>query len=175
MDPDAGDRSLSRTRHADHFLTRLDRLASAEVELALRLYREPTLLRAILGAVALPESAERVAIALSEAAVGPYLVVTRTVQLWERSQVQEVLWLALRSATLTPLTSANSPRAVSKMPSATSRAKRRFFCRHFALGCASGRSPERGAGARVAARERRALHDDGRVPARGGRLEVTRS
>jgi len=68
---------VNHTGHAHHFLSRLDRLASAEVELALQLYREPALLRAVLAAVALPESAERVAIALGEAAVGPYLVVTR--------------------------------------------------------------------------------------------------
>lgn len=68
---------MSSTGHAEHFLSRLDRLASAEVELALQLYRDPALLRAVLGAVELPELAERVAIALGEAAVGPYLVVTR--------------------------------------------------------------------------------------------------
>ncbi len=63
--------------HADHFLSRLDRLASTEVELALQLYRDPALLRAVLAAVALPQAAERVALALGDASVGPYLVVTR--------------------------------------------------------------------------------------------------
>ena len=63
--------------HADHFLSRLDRLASAEVELALQLYRDPELLRSILNAVQLPGAAERVAIALGEVDAGPHLVVTR--------------------------------------------------------------------------------------------------
>ena len=63
--------------HADHFLSRLDRLASAEVELALQLYRDPHLLRAVLNAMSLPEAAERVAVALADAARGPHIVVTR--------------------------------------------------------------------------------------------------
>jgi hypothetical protein len=57
--------------HAEHFLSRLDRLASAEVELALQLYRDPELLRAVLNAVELPDAAERVAIALGERGCGP--------------------------------------------------------------------------------------------------------
>jgi hypothetical protein len=63
--------------HAEHFLSRLDRLASAEVELALELYRDPGLLRAVLQVVKLPDAAERVAISLDDSAAGPYLVVTR--------------------------------------------------------------------------------------------------
>lgn len=63
--------------HADHFLSRLDRLASAEVELALQLYRDPELLRAVLNAVQLPDGAERVAIALGEVDASPHIVVTR--------------------------------------------------------------------------------------------------
>jgi SEC-C motif len=62
---------------AEHFLRRLDRLAGPEVELALGLYRDPGLLRSVLGALPLPESAERVAISLDDAARGPFLIVTR--------------------------------------------------------------------------------------------------
>lgn len=35
-------------RHAEHFLSRLDRLNTREVDLALSLYRDPDLLRAVL-------------------------------------------------------------------------------------------------------------------------------
>jgi hypothetical protein len=63
--------------HAEHFLRRLDRLAGPEVELALGLYRDPDLLRSVLGEVSLPESAQRVAISLDDPALGPFLVVTR--------------------------------------------------------------------------------------------------
>lgn len=63
--------------HAEHFLSRLDRLASAEVELALQLYQDHELLRSVLAEVTLPEGAERVALALGDVAHGPYIVVTR--------------------------------------------------------------------------------------------------
>lgn len=63
--------------HADHFLSRLDRLATVEVELALQLYRDPDLLRAVLNAIDLPDTAERVALALGVVNGGPHLVVTR--------------------------------------------------------------------------------------------------
>lgn len=63
--------------HAEHFLTRLDRLAGAEIELALGLYRDPVLLRSIVAAVTLPEDAERLAISLDDPESGPFLVVTR--------------------------------------------------------------------------------------------------
>jgi SEC-C motif len=65
-------------RHAEHFLTRLDRLDTREVDLALSLYRDPDLLRAVLEQVSLPESAERVAISLGDPVRGPFIVVTRS-------------------------------------------------------------------------------------------------
>jgi SEC-C motif len=64
-------------RHAEHFLTRLDRLDTREVDLALSLYRDPDLLRAVLEQVSLPESAMRVAISLGDPVSGPFIVVTR--------------------------------------------------------------------------------------------------
>ena len=64
-------------RHAEHFLSRLDRLAGSEVETALELYRDPDLLRLVLAEVALPEAASRVAVSLADPVEGPFLVVTR--------------------------------------------------------------------------------------------------
>ncbi|XYH97115.1 YecA family protein [Sorangium sp. So ce1128] len=65
-------------QHAEHFLSRLDRLPRSEVDLALELYRDPELLRAVLDAVTLPERVERVAISLDDPMQGPFLVVTRS-------------------------------------------------------------------------------------------------
>lgn len=63
--------------HADHFLTRLDRLAGGDVELALELYRDPELLRTIVTSSGLTDNAERLAISLDDPEEGPFLVVTR--------------------------------------------------------------------------------------------------
>lgn len=62
---------------AEHFLSRLDRLAGPEVDIALGLYRDPQMLRAVLGMVSLPESAGRVALSLNDPSLGPFLIVTR--------------------------------------------------------------------------------------------------
>jgi Phage integrase family len=64
-------------QHAEHFLSRLDRLPRSEVDLALELYRDPELLRAVLDAATLPERTERVAISIDDPVEGPFLVVTR--------------------------------------------------------------------------------------------------
>jgi hypothetical protein len=64
-------------QHAEHFLSRLDRLPRSEVDLALELYRDPELLRAVLNAAELPEQVERVAISIDHAVEGPFLIVTR--------------------------------------------------------------------------------------------------
>jgi len=64
-------------QHAEHFLTRLDRLVGSEADLALDLYRDPELLRAVVDAASPPEGCERLAISLEDAATGPFLVVTR--------------------------------------------------------------------------------------------------
>jgi hypothetical protein len=65
-------------QHAEHFLSRLDRLLPSEVDLALELYRDPELLRAVLDATTLPERVERVAISIDDPTQGPFLVVTRS-------------------------------------------------------------------------------------------------
>ena len=64
-------------QHAEHFLSRLDRLTGSEVDVALELYRDPDLLRAVLASVSLPEASERVAISLVDPVLGPFIVVTR--------------------------------------------------------------------------------------------------
>jgi SEC-C motif len=64
-------------QHAEHFLSRLDRLPRSEVDLALELYRDPDLLRAVLDAATLPERVERVAVSIDDPGQGPFLVVTR--------------------------------------------------------------------------------------------------
>ncbi len=63
--------------HAHHFLSRLDRVSQDHVELALSLYNDPDLLRAVMAESRAPESAERIAISLSHPVEGPFLVVTR--------------------------------------------------------------------------------------------------
>lgn len=63
--------------HAEHFLSRLERLSTTEVDLALQLYRDPALLRSILASVQVPEQIARVAISLADPALGPFLVITR--------------------------------------------------------------------------------------------------
>ena len=73
----AHDTNGQMQEHAEHFLSRLDRLAGPEVELALGLYRDPDLLRSILGAVNLPDGATRVAVSLADPAQGPFIIVTR--------------------------------------------------------------------------------------------------
>jgi hypothetical protein len=65
-------------QHAEHFLSRLDRLPRSEVDLALELYRDPELLRAVLDAATQPERVERVAISIDDSVEGPFLVVTRS-------------------------------------------------------------------------------------------------
>jgi len=63
--------------HAHHFLSRLDRVARAHVEVALMLYRDDDLLRFILDRARLPEGVDRVALSLDDATRGPFLIVTR--------------------------------------------------------------------------------------------------
>jgi hypothetical protein len=64
-------------QHTEPFLSRLDRLVAAEVDVALGLYRDTGLVQTILASVKLPEAAERVAISLADPSDGPFLVVTR--------------------------------------------------------------------------------------------------
>jgi hypothetical protein len=64
-------------QHAEHFLSRLDRLPRSEVDLALDLYRDPELVRRVLGEASLPEQAGRVAISIDDPTLGPFIIVTR--------------------------------------------------------------------------------------------------
>src|SRR5262249_34682684 len=66
-----------RMPHQHHFLSRLDRVSTAHVELALTLYRDHELVRYLLGRLSLPEGAARVAISLQDPVRGPFIVVTR--------------------------------------------------------------------------------------------------
>src|SRR5262245_467345 len=63
--------------HAHHFLSRLDRLSRAHVDLALALYRDDERLRYLLEQVRIPEGAERVAVSLDHPSEGPFVLVTR--------------------------------------------------------------------------------------------------
>jgi hypothetical protein len=66
--------------HAEHFLSRLLRLTDDEVKLALALYHDSEWVQTILASAGLPDSAERVALSLSDADSqrGPFMVVTRS-------------------------------------------------------------------------------------------------
>ncbi len=68
---------MSFTTHAEHFLSRIDRLGAQHAELALGLYRDHELVRYILGHQALSDHVERVAISLADGDRGPYVIVTR--------------------------------------------------------------------------------------------------
>ncbi len=68
---------MASTNHAEHFLTRIDRLNTPQAELALALYRDDELLKFVLGLANVPASVDRVAIALGESDTGPYVIVTR--------------------------------------------------------------------------------------------------
>ncbi len=63
--------------HQHHFLSRLDRIAAPQVELALDLYRDHQLLHFLLDKARIPEGAPRVALSLSHPERGPFLIVTR--------------------------------------------------------------------------------------------------
>jgi SEC-C motif len=63
--------------HAHHFLSRLDRVSQEHVELALSLYNDPEMLRAVMAEARAPETAERIAISLDHPVEGPFLMVTR--------------------------------------------------------------------------------------------------
>ena len=63
--------------HDVHFLERLERLSTPETELALSLYQDPLLIRALLEQIRLPESAARVALSLGDGERGPFVVVAR--------------------------------------------------------------------------------------------------
>lgn len=60
-----------------HFLVRLERLGREHVELALGLYYDRRLVEHVLGVAGLPDDAERVALCLGEADVGPHVIVAR--------------------------------------------------------------------------------------------------
>ena len=63
--------------HAHHFLSRLDRVSTEHVELALSLYNDVPLLRYVLDVARIGDGVARVALALAHGEAPPYLVVTR--------------------------------------------------------------------------------------------------
>lgn len=63
--------------HDAHFLQRIDRLATEYAEFALGLYQNPSLVRYLLEQLELGDSADSVALALSDERLGPYVVVAR--------------------------------------------------------------------------------------------------
>ena len=63
--------------HATHFLSRLERVSDEHVALAMTLYRDPELVKAVLQRAAAPERAERVALALEDGPGSPHLVLGR--------------------------------------------------------------------------------------------------
>lgn len=69
--------ALAVVGHDHHFLSRLDRVSTEHVELALGLYRDADLVSHILHHSAVPEGAPRVAISLSYTDGGPFVVVNR--------------------------------------------------------------------------------------------------
>ncbi|HSO00588.1 MAG TPA: SEC-C metal-binding domain-containing protein [Candidatus Nanopelagicales bacterium] len=66
-----------RTGHQHHFLSRLDRLARPDVELALELYRDHEQVHFLLGELRVPEGHERIALSLDDPREGPFVIVTR--------------------------------------------------------------------------------------------------
>lgn len=65
------------TTHAEHFLTRIDRLNTCQAEMALALYRDEELIAYVLNLADLPKGTSRVALSLSEGDKGPFVIVTR--------------------------------------------------------------------------------------------------
>jgi hypothetical protein len=63
--------------HDEHFLERLDRVSHQHVELALGLYRDHELVKALLSEARVRPEDERVALALEDGGDGPHLVVAR--------------------------------------------------------------------------------------------------
>jgi hypothetical protein len=63
--------------HAEHFLSRLVRLADDQVRLALSLYHDSGWVRDALESISLPDGTERVALSLDDPRRGPFLVLTR--------------------------------------------------------------------------------------------------
>jgi hypothetical protein len=63
--------------HDVHFLERLERLSTPQTELALSLYQDPLLIRALLEQIRLPDGAARVALSLADGDRGPFVVVAR--------------------------------------------------------------------------------------------------
>jgi hypothetical protein len=63
--------------HAAHFLSRLDRLDLEQEELALALYRDPALVKAVLIAAEVPEGPDRIALAIADGDAPPHIVVER--------------------------------------------------------------------------------------------------
>lgn len=71
------DRLVTELAHDAHFLSRLERVDFRQADLALRLYRDPELLRAILGDAGLSVAADSIAVPLAEGPAPPHVVIAR--------------------------------------------------------------------------------------------------
>lgn len=63
--------------HDVHFLRRLQEVDASHVDTAMMLYKDPTLLHAVLQSLELPDGADRVALSLADPVRGPFVVVQR--------------------------------------------------------------------------------------------------
>jgi hypothetical protein len=63
--------------HAEHFLSRLDRVSWQQMEYALALYNDAPMVSHVLAALRLGPEVERVALSLDHPELGPFVVVTR--------------------------------------------------------------------------------------------------
>jgi hypothetical protein len=63
--------------HATHFLRRLERVSTPQVDFALALYRDPKLVAYMLTRANLPSGAERAALAIEDKPDGPHIVISR--------------------------------------------------------------------------------------------------
>jgi hypothetical protein len=64
--------------HAIHFLKRLERAEGDAASLALSLYHDPEMIRAVLAGIRIPEGFDRAAVSLDAKDEGPYIVASRT-------------------------------------------------------------------------------------------------
>jgi hypothetical protein len=105
--------------HDVHFLERLERLSTPETELALSLYQDPLLIRALLEQIRWPEGAARVALSLGDGERGPFVVIaTRSWRIRQPSRHEP----SLRPAAMSRVRAARARSTSGAMDSDTVRA-----------------------------------------------------